>query len=135
MMMMMMSLPASSGNLAHEPVTLNITHYKGDTFELMFTYRSKASTSNQYNPISLAGITVQAKIYHPTTLAVLDTFTSTTPADALTVTPADGQVLWKITPTRLAQWGQNNVKFDVKLIKADGSVQTLIKGPFTFSSL
>ncbi|MCS6266794.1 MAG: hypothetical protein H2174_04430 [Vampirovibrio sp.] len=64
-----------------------------------------------------------------------NSYTSTTPADSLTVTPIDGQVLWKITPTRLAQWGQNNVKFDVKLIKADGSVQTLMKGPFTFSGL
>jgi hypothetical protein len=133
--MMMMSLPASSGSLTHEPVTLNITHYKGDTFELLFTYKSKTNTSNQYTPIALTNITVQATIYHPTTLAVLDTFISTQPIDTLTVTPEAGQVYWTITPTRLTQWGQPNVKFDVKLIKPDGSIQTLMKGPFTFSGL
>jgi hypothetical protein len=134
-MMMMMSLPSSSGSITHEPVSLNITHYKGDTFELMFTYRSKTNQSNQYSPVSLTGITVQAKIYHPTTLAVLDTFTSTIPTDTLMVSASQGEILWKITPTRLAQWGQSNVKFDVKLIKADGSIQTLMKGPMSFTGL
>ena len=134
-MMMMMSLPTSSGSLTHEPVTLNITHYKGDTFEFMFTYKSKTTPSTQYSPIALTNITVQANIYHPTTLAVLDTFISTKPVDTLTVTPEAGQVCWKITPARLAQWGQPNVKFDMKLIKPDGSILTLMKGPFTFTGL
>jgi hypothetical protein len=134
-MMMMTSLPTSSGSLTHEPVTLTLSHYKTDTFELMFTYRGKTTATAQYSPISLAGITVQAKIYHPTTLAVLDTFTSTVPADTLTVTPESGQVLWQITPSRLTQWGQNSVKFDVKLIKPDGRILTLMKGPFTLVGL
>jgi hypothetical protein len=135
-MMMMMSLPSSSGSIAHEPVSLNITHYKGDSFELMFTYRSKTTQSNQYTPVSLAGITVQAKIYHPTTLAVLDTFTSNSLIDTLIVSVNLGEIRWRMTPERMAQWGgQSNVKFDVKLIKADGSIQTLLKGPISFTGL
>ncbi len=133
--MMMMSLPSSSGSLTHEPVTLTLSHYKPDTFELLFTYRSKGNATAQYTPISLVGITVQAKIYHATTLAVLDTFTSTVPTDTLTVTPESGQVLWQITPSRLAQWGQNTVKFDVKLIHPDGKILTLLKGPLTLVGL
>ncbi len=134
--MMMTNLPINSSTLTHEPATLNISHYKGDTFQLLFTYKAKASPSaQQYSPISLENTPIKATIYHPTTLAPLDTFTSTTPADTVTITPSQGQVLWEIPPTRLAQWGQNTVKFDIKLLKPNNHIQTLIKGTFTFTSL